>query len=120
MNKNCIITGATDGIGKQTAIELANLGYNLGLIGRNKEKGMSVIKEIENITGNKSIKYFNTDLSVICKVKNLVYNIKEDFESIDVLVNNAGAYFSDHTKTEEGLEKTFALNHLSYFVKIVC
>ena len=115
MKKNCIITGATDGIGKQTAIELAHLGYNLGLIGRNNEKGISVVKEIENRTGNKSIKYFNTDLSVLCKVKNLVCNIKEDFESIDVLVNNAGAYFSDHTITEEGLEKTFALNHLSYF-----
>ena len=57
MKKNCIITGATDGIGKQTAIDLANLGYNLGLIGRNKEKGMSVVEEIENSTGNKSIKY---------------------------------------------------------------
>tara|TARA_A100001035_G_scaffold50780_1_gene36951 strand:- start:163 stop:1005 length:843 start_codon:yes stop_codon:yes gene_type:complete len=115
MNKNCIITGATDGIGKQTAIELANLGYNLGLVGRNEEKGMSVVKEIENITRNKSIKYFNADLSVIRKLKNLVNDIKKDFESIDVLVNNAGAYFSDYEKTEEGLEKTFALNHISYF-----
>ena len=63
---------------------------------------------IENSTGNKSIKYFNTDLSVFTKSKNLVYNIKEDFESIDVLENwdNAGyAYFSDHTKTEEGFKR---------------
>ena len=52
MNINCIITGATDGIGKQTAIELAKLGYNLGLVGRNKEKGMSVLQEIEAITGS--------------------------------------------------------------------
>ena len=62
MNKNCIITGATDGIGKQTAIALAKLGYNLGLVGRNQEKGRLLIQEIEKITGNQSIKYFNTDL----------------------------------------------------------
>tara|TARA_B100000989_G_scaffold226445_1_gene173632 strand:+ start:572 stop:1414 length:843 start_codon:yes stop_codon:yes gene_type:complete len=115
MNKNCIITGATDGIGKQTAIELAKLGYNLGLVGRNQEKGRLLIQEIEKITGNQSIKYFNTDLSVIKKLKELTSNIKKEFNSIDVLINNAGAYFSTFEKTQEGLERTFALNHLSYF-----
>ena len=115
MKKNCIITGATDGIGKQTAIELAKLGYKLGLVGRNQEKGRLLIQEIEKITGNESIKYFNADLSVINNLRNLADNIKNEFKSIDVLVNNAGAYFSNYKKTEEGLEKTFALNHLSYF-----
>ena len=115
MYKNCIITGATDGIGKQTAIELAKLGYNLGLVGRNQEKGRLLIQEIEKITGNQSIKYFNSDLSVIKKLKMLASNIKNEFNSIDVLINNAGAYFSTFEKTKEGLEKTFALNHLSYF-----
>ena len=115
MDKNCIITGATDGIGKQTAIDLANLGYNLGLVGRNKEKGRLITQEIAKITGNKSIKYFNADLSVIKNTKNVADNIKNEFKSIDVLVNNVGAYFSNYKKTEEGLEKTFALNHLSYF-----
>lgn len=115
MDKNCIITGATDGIGKQTAIDLANLGYNLGLVGRNKEKGRFITQEIAKITGNKSIKYFNADLSVIKNTKNVADNIKNEFKSIDVLVNNVGAYFSNYKKTEEGLEKTFALNHLSYF-----
>ena len=115
MDKNCIITGATDGIGKQTAIDLANLGYNLGLVGRNKEKGRFITQEIAKITGNKSIKYFNADLSVIKNTKYVADNIKNEFKSIDVLVNNVGAYFSNYKKTEEGLEKTFALNHLSYF-----
>ena len=115
MDKNCIITGATDGIGKQTAIDLANFGYNLGLVGRNKEKGRLITQEIAKITGNKSIKYFNADLSVIKNTKYVADNIKNEFKSIDVLVNNVGAYFSNYKKTEEGLEKTFALNHLSYF-----
>ena len=65
MNKNCIITGATDGIGKQTALDLAKLGYNIGLVGRNKEKGDAVLDEIASVTGNNSLKFFTVDLSII-------------------------------------------------------
>ena len=115
MDINCIITGATDGIGKQTAIELAKLGFNLGLVGRNKEKGRSITQYIEKVTGNQSIKYFKSDLSIIKNIEKLASDIKNEFKSVDVLINNAGAYFSNCRKTEEGLEKTFALNHLSYF-----
>ena len=115
MNINCIITGATDGIGKQTAIQLARKGYRLGLVGRNKEKGHSLLHQIENITGNQSLKYFNADLSIIKNIKKLADDINKEYNSIDILINNAGAYFSRYTKTHEHLEKTFALNHLSYF-----
>ena len=112
---NCIITGATDGIGKQTAIELAREGYSLGLVGRNKEKGYALLHQIENITGNQSLKYFNADLSIIKNIKKLADDINKEYNSIDILINNAGAYFSRYTKTQEYVEKTFALNHLSYF-----
>ena len=115
MNINCIITGATDGIGKQTAIELAREGYSLGLVGRNKEKGYALLHQIENITGNQSLKYFNADLSIIKNIKKLADDINKEYNSIDILINNAGAYFSRYTKTQEYVEKTFALNHLSYF-----
>ena len=113
MNINCIITGATDGIGRQTSIELAEKGYNLGLVGRNKEKGEKVVKEIIAMTGNQSIKFFNADLSVVKNIKKLTIDIKNEYSSIDILINNAGAYFSNYIDTEEELEKTFALNHLS-------
>ena len=115
MNKNCIITGATDGIGKQTAIELAKLGYNIGLVGRNQEKGDEVLDEIASATGNHSLKYFKADLSIIKNLDNLANDIKREYDSIDILINNAGAYFSQYSETEEQLEMTFALNHLSYF-----
>jgi len=115
MDINCIITGATDGIGKQTAIELAKLGYNLGLVGRNKEKGLSVLEEIATTTGNQSLKYFDADLSVINNLNKLTDDIKNEYNSVDILINNAGAYFSSYKKTQENLEKTFALNHLNYF-----
>ena len=115
MNKNCIITGATDGIGKQTALDLAKLGYNIGLVGRNQEKGDEVLDEIASETGNHSLKYFKADLSIIKNLDNLANDIKREYNSIDILINNAGAYFSQYSETEEQLEMTFALNHLSYF-----
>ena len=115
MNKNCIITGATDGIGKQTALDLAKLGYNIGLVGRNQEKGDAVLDEIASATGNHSLKYFKADLSIIKNLDNLANDIKREYNSIDILINNAGAYFSQYSETEEQLEMTFALNHLSYF-----
>ena len=115
MNKTCIITGATDGIGKQTAIDLAGLGYSIGLVGRDQDKGELVLNEIANTTNNQSLKFFKTDLSKIKSIKALSNEIKSEYDSIEILVNNAGAYFSDYIQTEEGLEMTFALNHLNYF-----
>ena len=115
MNKTCIITGATDGIGKQTAIDLASLGYSIGLVGRDQDKGELVLNEIANTTNNPSLKFFKTDLSKIKSIKALSNEIKSEYDSIEILVNNAGAYFSDYIQTEEGLEMTFALNHLNYF-----
>ena len=115
MKKTCLITGATDGIGKQTALELALQGFNLGLVGRNLEKGASVVSELIHETGNNSIRFHYADLSIMKSVQNLVVQIKRTYETIDVLLNNAGAYFSKLKMTDEGFEKTFALNHLSYF-----
>ena len=115
MKKTCLITGATDGIGKQTALELALQGFNLGLVGRNLEKGASVVSELIHETGNNSIRFHYADLSIMKSVQNLVVEIKRTYETIDVLLNNAGAYFSKLKMTDEGFEKTFALNHLSYF-----
>ncbi len=115
MKKTCLITGATDGIGNQTALELAHKNYSLVLVGRNLEKGKSVVSELIHETGNNSIRFHYADLSIMKSVQNLVVEIKRTYETIDVLLNNAGAYFSKLKMTDEGLEKTFALNHLSYF-----
>ncbi len=115
MKKTCLITGATDGIGKQTALELAHKNYSLVLVGRNLEKGKSVVSELIHETDNNSIRFHYADLSIMKSVQSLVDEIKRTYETIDVLLNNAGAYFSKLKMTDEGLEKTFALNHLSYF-----
>tara|TARA_B100000029_G_scaffold95637_1_gene85693 strand:- start:290 stop:1144 length:855 start_codon:yes stop_codon:yes gene_type:complete len=116
MNKICIITGATDGIGKQTALELSKQGFTLGLVGRNHEKGETVISEIQAETGNESLTFFEADLSLLAQVNAVAQQIKRTYDSIDVLLNNAGAYMSDFSQTEEEYETTFALNHLNYFL----
>lgn len=116
MNKICIITGATDGIGKQTALELAKQGFTLGLVGRNRQKGEAVISDIQSATGNESLTFFEADLSLLAQVNAVAQQIKRTYDSIDVLLNNAGAYMSDFSQTEEEYETTFALNHLNYFL----
>ena len=115
MSKTCIITGATDGIGKQTAIELSLLGFNLILIGRNREKCDLVCQEIKSFKRDASIKFYTSDLSLVSNVKKLGDQIKKDYDHIDILINNVGAYFSQHSLTSENIEKTLALNHLGYF-----
>lgn len=113
--KICIITGATSGIGKETAIQLARMGFTLGLVGRNSDKISSAHAEIQSASGNEQITFFRADLSLMEDVRRLVKEIQSTFDKVDVLLNNAGAFISEFQKTKEGLENTFALNHLSYF-----
>ena len=114
--KICIITGATDGIGKTAAAELAKSGYTLALVGRNPEKGNRVLDEIVSDSGNENIRFHICDLSLMEAVRKLAKELQTDYNRLDVLLNNAGAYFSEFEKTDEGFERTFALNHLSYFL----
>ena len=114
--KICVVTGATDGIGKRTADVLAGQGFVLGLVGRNLEKGKKVVQELSNQYENDNIHYFNGDLSLMSEVKKVAGEIQNKFHVIDVLINNVGAAFFEKTFTSEGFESTFALNHLSYFL----
>lgn len=115
-HKTIVITGATDGIGKVAAWELAQRGAALILIGRNAEKGKHVVNEISGLTSNNNIRFYQADLSLLTQTKRVCGEIKKDFNHIDILLNNAGGYFSQFHQTEEGLEVTFVLNHLNYFV----
>ena len=113
----CLITGATDGIGKEAAIELAKKGCNLILIGRNKEKGEKVVEEIRKVAENHvDIDYFVADLMLMKEVSRVADEVSRKYPKIDILLNNVGAYFAFRDVTEEGFERTFALNHLGYFL----
>tara|TARA_B110000037_G_scaffold177836_1_gene203299 strand:- start:1364 stop:2197 length:834 start_codon:yes stop_codon:yes gene_type:complete len=110
-----MITGGTSGLGYRTAFILAQDKNNkLILIGRNKKKGNDAVSKIKNETKNSNIKFLNADLSSINETSLLANKLIG--EKINVLINNAGALFYSRNKSTEGIEKTFALNHLSYFV----
>ena len=113
--KTSVITGATDGIGLETAYGLAKNGDRVVLISRDKKKCELVCRSIKKDTGNDMISYYVADLSSVMQTKALCKRIRSDIQTIDVLVNNVGAVFMTRSVNSEGIERTFALNHLSYF-----
>ena len=115
--RTCLITGATDGIGKEAAIELAKKGCNLILIGRSKEKGEKVVEQIRKVAeSHVDIDYFTADLMLMKEVSRVADEVSRKYPRIDILLNNVGALFAFRGVTEEGFERTFALNHLGYFL----
>ena len=114
--KVCLVTGATDGIGKVSARVLAELGAKVIIVGRNPEKSAIVLAELKSISGNENIDLLMADLAVMQEVRDLAEQVISRYDRIDVLLNNAGGYFTKHEITSDGLEMTFALNHMSYFL----
>lgn len=112
---NIVITGGTSGLGYRTAFILAQDSKNkIILIGKNKAKGEQAIKSLNNETKNKNLSFLQVDLSSIFETSSLKEKLAN--KKIDVLINNAGALFYSRIESEDGIEKTFALNHLSYFI----
>lgn len=114
--KICLITGATSGIGKATAFGLAESGHSVILLGRNETKCKQVSEQIKKKTNNEKVKYYVADVSLTKDVKKISDRLKNDYNRIDVLINNAGARFLNHQVTAEGIEVTLATNHLGHFV----
>lgn len=116
MTKHILITGATDGIGKATAHALATRGITLVIVGRNPDKTQQVAQEITAATYNKNVHYLIADLSSQADIRRLVTDYQAQFGRLDVLINNAGGYFYHRQESVDGIEYTFALNHLGYFM----
>ncbi len=115
--KTVLVTGATNGIGKVTAIELAKMGAQVVIIGRSASKVEATLTEISAKTGGRAqATALVGDLSLISEVRRLAAEFLQKYNRLDVLVNNAGGVFSERKVTAEGLEMTFALNHMSYFL----
>ena len=113
--KYVLITGATNGIGAVAAKELARQGCRVTLVGRSQARCDDTVEEIRKETGNVHVDSLVADLSKKSEVERLAAAVKERMPRLDVLVNNAGALFLDRRETEDGLERTFALNHMAYF-----
>jgi NAD(P)-dependent dehydrogenase (short-subunit alcohol dehydrogenase family) len=114
--KICLVTGATNGIGKATALALAQMGATVVIVGRNPAKGAAVVDEIKHISGNDAVEALIADLSIMAEVRQVADQFKAKYQKLHVLVNNAGGAFFKRQVTSEGFEKTFALNHLNPFL----
>jgi retinol dehydrogenase 14 len=114
--KICLITGATSGIGKATVMGLANMGASVVMVGRDRGRGEAAMAEIKEKCANASVDLMLADLSSQEEIHRLADNFKEAYPRLDVLVNNAGLFRSERITTADGLEMTFAVNHLAYFL----
>ncbi len=114
--KTCIITGATDGIGLESACRLGALGARLVLVGRNHAKGERALTMLRARVPNVAAEMHFADLSRQDEIRRLAAALLRATPRIDVLLNNAGAFFARREITEDGLERTFALNHIGYFL----
>jgi retinol dehydrogenase 14 len=115
-DKTVLITGATNGIGKAAALEIAKQGANIIIVGRDKTKTESVANELGSASGNKNIEFLLADLSSQKDIHKLASDFKAKHSRLDVLVNNAGGFYGTRKTTVDGLEYTFAFNHLGYFL----
>lgn len=116
VGKVCLVTGATSGIGRVTAAALAAQGAEVILAGRNQKKAEGTVAQIQSETGNTAVRYLLADFSDLEQVRQLASACKERAPHLDVLVNNAGAYFNMRHETAYGVEKTFLVNHLAPFL----
>lgn len=114
--KTIVITGATSGIGQVAAEKLASIGARMVLVARDKARGEAELVRLREIAPDANHTVHYADLSRLAEMKRVAAEIAAAEPRIDVLINNAGALFGSRLVTSDGLELTFATNHLSYFV----
>ncbi len=115
-NKTILITGATNGIGKAAAIKFAESAKSIAFTYRNEELAEDLKNEMQKINPNLSINSFFCDFSVQDSIRECADKIKNDLKAIDLLINNAGVVNTEYSETIDGIENTFAVNHLGYFL----
>ncbi|MGN1279172.1 MAG: SDR family NAD(P)-dependent oxidoreductase, partial [Limosilactobacillus sp.] len=115
--KIILITGASSGIGKETAIQLAKQGHTIIMHGRDLAKTRQAVSEVIAASNNQQVTMVTADLSLMAEVQQLADTLKSRYQHLDVLINNAGAQFAGARKvTSEGHERTFAINTLAPFL----
>jgi NAD(P)-dependent dehydrogenase (short-subunit alcohol dehydrogenase family) len=114
--KAALVTGGTDGIGKEIARGLALQGFRLIIVGRNAEKGAQAEQDLRVSTRNPNVDFLRADLGLMGEVKRLAEEVGRRWPSLHHLVHNAGVVLGRREMTAEGLESTFAINYLSRFV----
>lgn len=115
-DKVCMVTGANAGIGRYTALALAQMGATVVMVCRSQQRGDSARAAITAQSGNPNVALLVADLSSQQAIRELASTFKQQYDRLDVLVNNAGGTFVQRLETVDGLEMNFALNHLGYFL----
>src|SRR5437899_13063284 len=114
--KSVLVTGGTGGIGKATAIGLAALGARAGVTGRDQARAVAAAAGIRAATGHAAVDVFTADMSAQAEVRRLAAQVADTYPRLHVLVNNVGGFWAHRHVTADGLEHTFALNHLAPFL----
>ncbi|MGH6817923.1 MAG: SDR family NAD(P)-dependent oxidoreductase, partial [Methylovirgula sp.] len=114
--KTVVITGATSGIGEVAALELAGMGARIVAVARDRTRGEATLARLNEQAPAVKHRIVYGDLAELADMKRVAAEIAASEPRIDVLINNAGALFSQREMTRDGFERTFALDHLSYFV----
>ncbi len=115
MKKTILVTGSTDGIGKEIAFELASAGHTVIMHGKRAAYGKQLAEEFKQQTGNNNIVYYNADLSDLKEIRKLAESVSRDFSSLDVFLSNAGVFMNEKIILPNGFETTFMVNHLAVF-----
>ena len=114
--KVCVVTGANSGIGKATAMGLAQMGATVVMVCRDQAKGEEAQNEIKEKSGNDAIDLMLADLTSQASIRQLAENIQQRYQQLHVLINNAGGVNLTRRETSDGLEATFAVNYLAPFL----
>jgi len=114
--RTCMITGASNGIGRAAAMELARLGASTVLVCRDRQRGERTVEEIRRVSGNDDVSLLIADLSSQAEIRTVAAEFLASDRSLHVLLNNAGVMNFRREETVDGIETTFAVNHLAYFL----
>jgi NAD(P)-dependent dehydrogenase (short-subunit alcohol dehydrogenase family) len=111
-----LVSGGTDGIGKATATRLAELGATVAVVGSTPERGRTAVEDVVDASGNEAVEYLWADLSRMAEVRRLAETVGRKYDRLDTLVHTAGVVPYERELTDEGIERSFAINYLSRFL----